>query len=68
MKLKDILPIIYTDGSHKITLTSPCGYFYSEKEFNQNKNKFLERKVMDIGIRNKRLRICLFPSKEENYD
>lgn len=66
MKLKDIINYLHVAPPYNVQLTSPCGYVYSENEYQENRDKFMNRVVYDITFRNNNVKISLFPLKEEN--
>lgn len=68
MKLKDIINYIHVAQPYEVQLTSPCGYVYSIQEYQDNKDKFMNRVVYDITFRNDKVKISLFPLKEENNE
>lgn len=61
MKLKDIIVYIHVSIPYKLRLTSPCGYVYTQEEFQEQREKFMDRKIYDITFRNGNVNISLFP-------
>ena len=61
MKLKELVNYLHVGVPNKAELTSPCGYVYSEQEYQENIDKFMDRVIYDITFRGNKVKISLFP-------
>ncbi len=68
MKLRELIPLLVYDINHELKLTSIGGHRYSLDNYKTNQDKFLERQVFEIVIRNNEIKVSLLPLKEENNE
>lgn len=67
MKLSELLEISYVSKTFKpeIVLTSPAGYIYSEEQYLNDKETFLNREILGITLRGRTIKVILQYFKKE---
>lgn len=69
MKLKELvkIPIAIADET-KLNFISTNGYIYKKEQIQNQKDIFLESKVLEFHVRRTEINICIKLPKEENNE
>lgn len=69
MKLKELVKILIAIGKKPtLNFISPNGYIYKKEQIREQKDRFLESKILEIHDRRNQIDICISLPKGENND